>query len=200
VETVAPILHGGLADGADVIVEGTQGFSLSLLHGPEYPFVTARDTTAAGFAAEVGLSPRDIECIVMVVRTYPIRVGGPSGPLPNETSWDAIAASSGAPSAIPEYTSVTKRLRRVAEFDWNAVRSAADYNKPTALAVMGLDRLDYANRGVTRYEDLSSVARRFLDRVDFELGVPVEWIGTGFTTGDVVGARVQAAQPKAAYV
>ncbi len=200
VETVAPILHRGLADGADVIIEGTQGFSLSILHGPEYPFVTSRDTTAAGFAAEVGLSPRDVDHIVMVIRTFPIRVGGPSGPLPNETTWDAIAASSGAPSVMREYTSVTKRLRRVAKFDWNAVRTAAEYNKPTSLAVMGLDRLDHTNTGVTGRENLSCRARDFLDRIDFEIGVPVDWIGTGFTTWDVVCARAAATQHHIAHV
>jgi adenylosuccinate synthase len=200
VEKVAPILHRGLADGADVIIEGTQGFSLSLLHGPEYPFVTSRDTTAAAFAAEVGLSPREIDNIVMVIRTFPIRVGGPSGPLPNETTWEAIAESSGAPSVVREYTSVTKRLRRVADFDWMAVRSAADYNKPTTLAVMGLDRLDYANTGTTRYGDLSFKGRKFLDRLDFEIGVPVQWIGTGFTTQAVVCAHAPAAQRHVVHV
>jgi adenylosuccinate synthase len=39
VEPVAPILHKHLDRGGDVIVEGTQGFGLSLLHGPYYPFV-----------------------------------------------------------------------------------------------------------------------------------------------------------------
>jgi adenylosuccinate synthase len=186
VETVAPILHRGLADGADVIVEGTQGFSLSLLHGAEYPFVTSRDTTAAAFAAEVGLSPHAVQRIVMVVRTYPIRVGGPSGPLPNETSWDVIATSSAAPSTVREYTSVTKRLRRVAMFDWSAVRSAAEYNKPTSLAVMGLDRLEYANTGLRDAKSLTRMARQFLDRLEFVTGVPVEIAGTGFETLDAV--------------
>lgn len=122
VETVAPLLHHVLDEAGDVIVEGTQGFALSLLHGPDYPFVTSRDTTAAGFAMEVGLSPRLIKGIVMVVRTFPIRVGGPSGPFAEEISWDEIARTSGAPQAFPEYTSVTGRLRRVARFDPEAVR------------------------------------------------------------------------------
>ncbi len=47
IESVAPLVHRSLVNGGDVIVEGTQGFSLSLLHGPDYPFVTSRDTTAA---------------------------------------------------------------------------------------------------------------------------------------------------------
>jgi len=56
VETVAPLLHREIDSGNHIIIEGTQGFALSLLHGPVYPFVTSRDTTAAGFAMEVGLS------------------------------------------------------------------------------------------------------------------------------------------------
>jgi adenylosuccinate synthase len=63
VETVAPLLHHHLDDGGDVIIEGTQGFALSLLHGPDYPYVTSRDTTAAAFAMEVGLSPKQIDTI-----------------------------------------------------------------------------------------------------------------------------------------
>ena len=34
-------------------------------------------------------------------------------------------------------------------FDLAAVKVACNYNRPTSLAVMGLDRLDYANTGVT---------------------------------------------------
>src|ERR1035441_31319 len=113
IETVASLLHRALDDAADVIVEGTQGFALSLLHGPDYPFVTSRDTTAAGFAMEVGLSPKVVNKIIMVVRTFPIRVGGPSGPFADEISWGGIAETSAAPRAIPEYT--RSEERRVGE-------------------------------------------------------------------------------------
>ena len=108
VEPVAPLLHQAIEQSKDVFIEGTQGFSLSLLHGAQYPFVTSRDTTAAAFAAEVGLSPRLIDRIVMVLRTYPIRVGGPSGPFDREISWEEIQARSKAPVAQPEFTSVTQ--------------------------------------------------------------------------------------------
>lgn len=196
VETVAPLLHKVLDDGGDVIVEGTQGFALSLLHGPDYPFVTSRDTTAAGFAMEVGLSPRLINDIVLVVRTFPIRVGGSSGPFAREISWEQIASYSGAPTVFPEYTSVTKRLRRVAEFDIEAVKLACQYNRPTSLAVMGLDRIEYANTGVTQALGLTPRARAFLDDVQLATAVPVEFAGTGFGTFDVVplGARIPRAE------
>jgi adenylosuccinate synthase len=186
VETVAPALHNVIEDGGDVIVEGTQGFALSLLHSCDYPYVTSRDTTAAGFAMEAGLSPRHVDKIVMVVRTFPIRVGGTSGPFANEISWAEIQALSGAPEVQPEYTSVTKRLRRVARFDINAVKLACDYNQPTALAVMGVDRIDYANTGVGDLNSLTCRARSFLDELALATGVSVQFIGTGFGTLDAV--------------
>ncbi len=76
VETVARLLHDQLDQGGDIVIEGTQGFGLSLYHGPHYPFLTSRDTTASGFCAEAGVSPRQVTDIVLVVRTFPIRVGG----------------------------------------------------------------------------------------------------------------------------
>lgn len=186
VEQVAQVLRTSLTIGRDVIIEGTQGFALSLLHAPGYPFLTSRDTTASAFAMEAGLSPRAIDKIVMVVRTFPIRVGGSSGFFENEASWDAIRAESGAPEAYPEYTSVTRRLRRVGHFDLAAVKLAAEYNAPTSLAVMGLDRIDHQNRGVTSVDGLTPKARQFLDVLERATGVPVEFAGTGFGTFETV--------------
>lgn len=186
VETVAPLLHREIDGGGHVIVEGTQGFALSLLHGAVYPFVTSRDTTAAGFATEVGLSPRLIDEIVMVVRTFPIRVGGTSGPFSNEINWEEVGRLGGSPGPVPEYTSVTRRLRRVAHFDMGSVKLACNYNRPTSLAVMGLDRIDYANTGITEMASLTPRASLFLEELEFATGVPVEFAGTGFGTFDAV--------------
>lgn len=185
-QTIAPLLHEQLDLGSEVIIEGSQGFALSLLHGDKYPFVTSRDTTASGFASEVGLAPKSIDKVVLVIRTYPIRVGGSSGPFKNEISWEAIRESSGAPEIMPEFTSVTHKLRRVAHFDLDAVRRACNYNRPTSLAIMGLDRLDYANIGVTTPAELSEKAKKLLHKIEMETAVPVEFAGTGFGTFDVV--------------
>ena len=190
IELIAPLLHNALDRGEHVIVEGTQGFSLSLLHGEHYPFVTSRDTTAAGFAMEVGLSPRHVDHIVVVIRTFPIRVGGPSGPFKGEISWEEVRDLSRAPAVVPEYTSVTKRLRRVAHFDLDSVIRACHYNRPTSLAVMGLDRLEYANTGARTFDDLTHTARSFLNDIHLATAVPVEFCGTGFGTHDVAVVTV----------
>lgn len=191
VELVAPLLHTHLKRGGNIIVEGTQGFGLSLLHGPDYPYLTSRDTTAAAFAMEVGLAPSLIDRVVLVVRTFPIRVGGKSGPLPNEISWEKVQELSGAPEPYYEYTSVTKRLRRVAMFDQRLVKMACDYNRPTSLAVMGLDRINYSNTGLRHLEHLSKDARVLVHNLEDHVGVPVQYVGTGFGTLDAISLSVR---------
>ena len=200
IEFVAPLLHEQLEDGGEVIIEGTQGFGLSLLHGSDYPYVTSRDTTAAAFAMEVGLSPLHIEKVIMVVRTFPIRVAGTSGTLLNEITWDEVRTIGGAPVTQPEYTSVTKRLRRVAQFDIDLVKTACKYNSPTSLAIMGLDRLDYANTGVKTLDQLSFKAREFVDKIEDQTKVPVEFIGTGFGTFDSFQVAVPEPNRRVSYV
>ena len=182
VRCVAPELHDVLDRGGDVVVEGTQGFGLSLLHGAGYPFVTSKDTTASAFAAEAGLSPRQIDEIVLVIRTFPIRVGGNSGVLPNEISWADIQSISGAPNVEPEYTSVTRKLRRVGRFDIELVKAACRYNQPTCLAIMGLDRLDHRVRNARDRSDLADSCVAFMSMLKAELDVPIRWVGTGFKT------------------
>ncbi|HEU4441008.1 MAG TPA: adenylosuccinate synthetase, partial [Burkholderiales bacterium] len=59
------LLRENLERGDRVVLEGTQGFGLSLLHSGTYPFCTSRDTTASGFISEAGLSPFDVDQIVM---------------------------------------------------------------------------------------------------------------------------------------
>jgi adenylosuccinate synthase len=79
----AEVLDDAHARGDRIMLEGTQGTALSLHHG-RYPHVTSRDTTASGCLAEAGINPRRVRRVVVVCRTYPIRVGGPSGPMGQE--------------------------------------------------------------------------------------------------------------------
>lgn len=172
--------------GFSTIIEGTQGFGLSLYHSPHYPFTTSRDTTAAGFASEVGISPRDIDEIVMVIRAFPIRVGGNSGPLVNETSWEEITKAAKAPYNLEEFTSVTHRLRRIAEFDPEIVRRAIKINKPTKII---LNHVDYVNWQAHGKRDASLMPRdinSFVDEIEEKIGQEVDLIGTGPCTNDFV--------------
>ncbi len=165
--------------GKKMIVEGTQGFGLSLYHTRCYPFATSRDTTASAFLSEAGLSPLTVAGIIMVLRTYPIRVGGNSGPLSKETDWETVRSESRYPYSIEEHTSVTKRLRRVGRFDLDLARQAAEVNRPTAVALMGLDYLDYENKSATTFSELTEDSRDFVSEIQHAMGTRVAFLGTG---------------------
>ncbi len=165
-------LRNEIEQGKEIVIEGTQGFGLSNIHTPYYPYATSRDTTAAGFLSETGLSPLDVTNIVMVIRAFPIRVGGNSGPLPTEISWDDVTLSANCSSPIREYTSVTKRLRRVANFDSQIVKKAIAVNRPNIIV---LNHLDY----IGEQGDMLIGPNRqsFLERIEASIGQKIDYIG-----------------------
>jgi len=186
VTDVSAEINCGIGKGQLCIVEGTQGFGLSLYHTLCYPYATSRDTTASAFLSEVGLSPMKVDSIIMAIRTFPIRVEGKSGPLKNEITWEELQQRSGYPYPVSEYSTVTGRLRRVAEFDMELVRRATIVNRPTELALHGVDYLDFANKGVLDYDFLTSETKEFIKHLENELAVPVTFIGTGPEQSELV--------------
>ncbi|MBD2129588.1 adenylosuccinate synthetase [Microcoleus sp. ZQ-A2] len=176
VKPVVPFLRSHLAAGHRIIIEGTQGFGLSLLHSTEYPYVTSRDTTAAAFVSEAGLSPLDVDQIVMVLRAFPIRVSGNSGRLPNEIDWQTVSLESGSFMPIIEYTSVTNLVRRVARFHPEVVRQAIMVNRPTHIV---LNHLDYIDKSCCTLNALSVKAFQFVEQVELAINTPIDYFGFG---------------------
>ena len=168
------LLRWQLDQGARVVIEGTQGYGLSVLHTPHYPFATSRDTTAAGFLSEVGLSPLDVDEVALVVRAFPIRVPGHSGPLDNECAWSDVTDHAGAPAPIEELTSVTQSLRRVARFSAEIVRKAVSANHPTRVVLNHVDYLDHACKG----KDATSRALSQVVEIERLIGRRIDLIGT----------------------
>lgn len=168
-----------------IVIEGTQGFGLSLYHTEEWPYCTSRDTTAHSFLSEVGLGVRDYD-VIMCLRTFPIRVGGNSGPLAKEINWEELRKTSGYPHPIRELTTTTKRLRRVAQFDYEVVMRATAANCPTAIALHGIDYLDYDNRGISNFEELRLAAQKWVYELEGTTEVPVRFLGTGPTVAELI--------------
>jgi adenylosuccinate synthase len=158
-----------------IVIEGSQGFGLSLLHGGDYPHATSRDTTAASFLGEAGLSPRDVSDITLVLRAHPIRVAGSSGPLKGETSWAEIAKVAGLPEGYCELTTATKKVRRVGVFDPELVRRAIEANNPTRVV---LNHFDYVD-GCVREGLFSKRALNFLRQIETSIKHSIDWLGTG---------------------
>jgi adenylosuccinate synthase len=180
ITNVSDEANSALKDGKKVLVEGTQGFGLSLYHSDTYPKVTSRDTTAAGFLSEIGLSPLLVTEIVLVFRTFPIRVAGEqAGPLKHEITWDLLQKESGYPHPIQEMTTVSKKLRRVSRFDWDLAAQAVLVNRPTKIAINGRDYFDHRDRNCGTYANLSKSSRQFAEQLGDRLSTKISYLGVG---------------------
>lgn len=106
-----------------IVIEGTQGYGLGL-HAGHYPQVTSSDARAIDFQAMAGVDPT--RCSVkstnwIVARVFPIRVAGNSGPMKNETTWEALGLAE-------ERTTVTQKVRRVGGWDPELLAAAVQAN------------------------------------------------------------------------
>ena len=167
--------------GKNVLIEGTQGSALSLLHS-YWPYCTSIDTNAAGIISEVGIAPSRVTDVLMVVRTFPIRVAGNSGPIANETTWEEVSKLAGRP--VTEKTTVTHKTRRVAFWDDTVFETACLLNAPTEIALTFADYVDPnitdVSGNVPSVEALqSSKLSAFVDSCSSELKEKLRYISTG---------------------
>jgi len=183
-----------------ILLEGTQGTLLSLQHGI-YPYVTSRDTSASGCLSDAGISPRRVRKIIMVTRTYPIRVQNPkdgtSGPFSRsecdyEISYEELASKSNIPIEEllgTEKTSTTHKQRRIANFNWAIFREACELNSPTDIALTFSDYINSENRKARRYDQLSKETTKLIDEIERCAGVPVSLISTNFNHRSIIDKR-----------
>ena len=170
--------------GMSVVIEGTQGYGLGL-HAGYYPQCTSSDCRAIDFAAMAGLNPWDADQFTpwVVARVYPIRVAGNSGPLKGESSWEDL----GLPQ---EFTTVTKKVRRVGEWDADLISAAMAANGSCArLAVTMLDQKFEETAGLDNALDPSAHVPLPAEAVRFLLDLPgvspssIGLVTTGEDTG-----------------
>ena len=176
-------ITGLLHAGRNVLLEGTQGSGLSLIHGP-WPFTTSNDCNAAQMLADVGLSPFLLTRLLLVCRSYPIRVAGNSGPLYKELTWEEMSRRLGKP--VEEKTTVTKKIRRIGEWDPELFRKSVQLNLPTDLVLTFADYLNPADEGKTSWGELSDTTLRFIKEqmenpatLICDRSCPVAFVGTG---------------------
>jgi len=203
VRSAIPLFEAAYAKGKKIFLEGTQGTDLSLHHGVcpsedsliaggAWPHVTSRDTTASGCLADAGIAPGRVRKVIMVTRTYPIRVGGTSGPIARETSYKVISDRSGVPEheiAGTEKGTVSNNPRRIAEFDWEQVRRSASLNGATDIALSFADYISLKNRKARRYEDLTEETRSFIEGIERVTNAPVSLISTRFEKRGIIDRR-----------
>ena len=146
---VSVLLHGALAEGKRILVEGAQGTLLDLDHGT-YPYVTSSSTIAGGGLTGLGLGPKAVSQVIGVAKAYTTRVG--RGPFPTELE---PAAADSLRELGAEYGATTGRPRRCGWLDLVALRRAARISGFQSLAVTKLDVLDRMERipVAVRYAD-----------------------------------------------
>lgn len=235
----AELLNDAHDRGERILIEGTQGTHLDLHCGP-YPFTTSRQTIASAWVTEAGLSPALDYEVVLVVRTYPIRVAGNSGPMGKEITWQTLARRINArlcdsrleplvsESALVEFeravksmdenwpwesdeerllwsqtralgtlsdryrtelmklfeaTTVTKRLRRIAELDVDQLRLTVKKERP---AYVVLTFLNYHFAELVHTRELHAESRRWLANLQNQIGAQIRYVNIGPRVEDFI--------------
>lgn len=242
--------------GKTILIEGTQGTFLDLHLGP-YPYTTHKQTQAANWMAEAGLSCTLPVELVSVMRTYPIRVAGNSGPMAEEISWVKLArrinerlARAGRPplvadtaitawenatikalryheipaffgdpakwsaetrkqyafaaseihvaawecldeptqtelSKLFERTTVTNKLRRIAQWNAGEAHTSVRLNRPTSIALTFLNYVFPEAWGTTRATfgalplNTRIAIATYVNHIVQQLGCPISYVGFG---------------------
>jgi len=162
-----------------IMLEGTQGSILSLHHGFKRK-TTSRDTNAANWCSEAGISPIAVRNVYGVMRTFPIRVAGDSGPMPGEEiTWEEITKYAGSPEPIVEITSATKRKRRVSTLGEEHLRRALDLNRPTNIMLTFVDYLNHEDKNKASWDSLTQKTRDWITTLESKMGIFFNYLSTG---------------------
>ena len=178
--------RAALREARHVLIEGAQGYGLSMYHG-FYPYTTSRDVSTWQILADAGISYDMLVDkyqntrlqVIGTCRTYPIRVAnrydtegmqvGYSGPCYDdqvEISFEDIGQKT-------ELTTVTKLPRRIFTFSGKQIQESIEYNGAREVF------LNFVNY-VREERELVSIVQA----IESDQAI-VRWIGTGPTYHDV---------------
>lgn len=183
----------------EVLIEGAQGQDLDINYGLDYPNVTSRMCSASQLIADAGLSAFKVKDIYMIIRPYPIRISNEtdigediySGDYSNseEITWNEVATRCGYNGNLEEYTTVTKKKRRVFEMNWDRLKYNIMINQPTGIILNFAQYIDWNAYKCKDYKKLPLKVKEFIDRIEKETNVPVIIIGTGESESDIIDLR-----------
>ncbi len=172
VTDTAALLRTAKDAGKRIFLEGAQGCGLDPCHGT-YPFVTASYPSVGGALIGSGLSHKDIDRVLGVIKVYATRVG--AGPFLTEqknTNGESLQARG------KEFGTTTGRKRRCGWLDLVDVRRTAQINGTDALLVTKADVFDdlerirvcteYAPNGEPIYRDLPGWRENISDKRTYD--------------------------------
>ena len=200
-------VNDAIDNGEYVMVEGSQGCDLDINYGLDYPNTTSRQCHAGQLLADCGISPRLVSDIIMIMRPYPIRISNTTNiqnedgsPLvassgeydgAKEITWDIVKERCGAPADMEfgEMTTVTKKVRRVFEMNWDRLQYVSKLNRPTYIALNFVQYIDWNAYKCHDYSKLPQKVLDFIKQVEDITGVKVGLIGTGPNNDDIIDIR-----------
>jgi adenylosuccinate synthase len=176
------ITHSILQAGGTIMVEGAQGFDLSLNHGHYYPYVTSRDVTTMSILNNAGIPPCWLGDVYGSLRTFPIRVGntyddngkqvGWSGPIyddQKEITFEDLEKMSNSNECLIERTTVTKKIRRLFTFSEKQLDRFVDFCAPTKLFVNFINHINANDINKRAYVELSDKSKMFINNIEKHL-------------------------------
>ena len=183
----------------NIIIEGAQGQDLDINYGLDYPNVTSRMCSASQLIADAGLSPFKVKDIYMIIRPYPIRISNKtnlgcdiySGDYMDskELTWEEVRRRCGADIDLTEYTTVTQKVRRVFEMNWERLRYNVMINQPTQIVLNFAQYIDWKAYKCKDYNLLPNSVKEFIKKIEKETKIPVTIIGTGERESDIIDLR-----------
>lgn len=162
---------GVLHDAKSVLLEGAQGYSLGIDAG-FWPYCTSRNCTVAQFLADAGVPAGMLRKVIGTARTFPIRVAGNSGHGyfdQKETTWAEIGQEE-------EFTTVTKKMRRVFTFSMIQIEEAIAANLPDEIFLNFVNYLPPSDAGAL-WSEINVIGKKY--------GARVKYVGHGASINDL---------------
>ena len=185
--------------GQSVLIEGAQGQDLDINYGLDYPNITSRMCSASQLIADAGCSPFKVKDIYMIIRPYPIRISNKtnigeeiySGDYAGSTeiTWEEVKKRCGCDIDLREYTTVTKKVRRVFEMNWDRLKYNVMINHPTQIVLNFAQYIDWKAYKCKDYNLLPGKVIEFINKIEKETNTPVTIIGTGECESDIIDLR-----------
>ena len=183
----------------NILIEGAQGQDLDINYGLDYPHTTSRMCSASQLMADSGCSPFKVKDIYMIIRPYPIRISNKtnigediySGDYAEskEITWEEVKKRCGCNIHLEEYTTVTKKVRRVFEMNWERLKYNVMINKPTQIVLNFAQYIDWKAYKCKNFQLLPKKVIEFIKEIENQTNTPVTMIGTGECESDIIDLR-----------
>jgi adenylosuccinate synthase len=188
-------INSRMANGQNILFEGSQGTLLDVDHGFVYPCISTTSNIAAAACVSTGIGPTKINRVVGIFKAYMTKVG--KGPFPTKIRDEEIANKIIEKGF--EYGTTTGRKRDVGWLDIPLLKYACSINGVTELAMTKFDVLEGIKKFIAWNYDkefpiwkddiyecnpilseiATDIATDYAAIIESEIGIPITIIGNG---------------------